>query len=165
MDRQAEVEARLAVALPIVEAAGRLALAYFRRPIEVENKLGPGVFDPVTAADRDVEALIRERLGLAFPDSAIVGEEDGLTPGGSRSSGQVVRLRLYEIEGFLERKASPGSDRFLEGFHSQRILEHGDRVEADQFLVAGRRADAHTVAVPLAGAVHHRAEVRSTHHR
>jgi myo-inositol-1(or 4)-monophosphatase len=86
MDRQAEVEARLAVALPIVEAAGRLALAYFRRPIEVENKLGPGVFDPVTAADRDVEALIRERLGLAFPDSAIVGEEDGLTPGGSRWS-------------------------------------------------------------------------------
>jgi histidinol phosphatase-like enzyme (inositol monophosphatase family) len=81
MDDQAEVEARLAVALPIVEAAGRLALEHFRRPMAVENKLGPGAFDPVTAADRGVEALIRERLGQAFPDSPIVGEEDGFTPG------------------------------------------------------------------------------------
>jgi myo-inositol-1(or 4)-monophosphatase len=81
MDEQAEVEARLAVALPIVETAGRLALAHFRRPMAVENKLGAGAFDPVTAADRDVEALIRERLGQAFPGSPIVGEEDGFTPG------------------------------------------------------------------------------------
>ena len=81
MDEQAEVEARLAIALPIVEAAGRLALAHFRQPMAVENKLGTGAFDPVTAADRGVEALIRERLGQAFPDSPIVGEEDGFTPG------------------------------------------------------------------------------------
>jgi myo-inositol-1(or 4)-monophosphatase len=83
MDEQAEVKARLAVALPIVEAAGRLALEHFRRPIAVESKLGGGAFDPVTAADRGVEALIRERLGQAFPESAIVGEEDGFTPGAS----------------------------------------------------------------------------------
>ncbi len=78
-----EVEARLAVALPIVEEAGRLALGYFRRPMDVENKLGDGGFDPVTVADRGVEALIRERLGAVWPDSPIQGEEEGFTPGAS----------------------------------------------------------------------------------
>ena len=84
-DRQleAEVEARLRVALPIVEEAGLLALAHFRQPLEVANKLGPGGFDPVTAADRGVEALIRRRLIAAYPDSPIQGEEEGSLPGDS----------------------------------------------------------------------------------
>ena len=83
MNLDDEVEARLRAALPMVEAAGRLALAHFRQPIAVENKLGPGAFDPVTAADRGVEALIRERLGRAWPDSPVLGEEEGFTPGSS----------------------------------------------------------------------------------
>ena len=74
---------RLAVALPLVEEAGRLALEHFRQPIEVENKLGDGAFDPVTAADRGVEALIRAGLSRAWPDSPIQGEEEGFTPGAS----------------------------------------------------------------------------------
>ena len=81
-----EVEERLSVALALVEEAGRLALAHFRQPIEVENKLGPGAFDPVTAADRGVEALIRAGLGRAWPDSPIQGEEEGFTPGASEWS-------------------------------------------------------------------------------
>ena len=71
---------------PLVEEAGRLALAHFRQPIVVENKLGPGAFDPVTAADRGVEALIRAGLGRAWPDSPIQGEEEGFTPGDSEWS-------------------------------------------------------------------------------
>ena len=70
----------------LVEEAGRLALAHFRQPIAVENKLGPGAFDPVTAADRGVEALIRAGLGRAWPDSPIQGEEEGFTPGASEWS-------------------------------------------------------------------------------
>ena len=81
-----EVEERLSVALALVEEAGRLALEHFRQPIEVENKLGPGAFDPVTAADRGVEALIRAGLGRAWPDSPIQGEEEGFTPGASEWS-------------------------------------------------------------------------------
>jgi len=43
----------------------------------VEDKR-PGVYyDPVTDADRRIEALIRERLGARFPDHRIVGEEQG----------------------------------------------------------------------------------------
>jgi myo-inositol-1(or 4)-monophosphatase len=83
MDLRSQIEQRLSVALPLVEAAGRLALEHFRKPIEVENKLGEGAFDPVTAADRGVEALIRAGLGKAWPDSPIHGEEEGFTPGAS----------------------------------------------------------------------------------
>jgi histidinol phosphatase-like enzyme (inositol monophosphatase family) len=78
-----DIDARLAAALPIVAAAGQLALRYFRMPISVENKRGDGAFDPVTEADRGVEALIRARLGAVWPDSPIVGEEEGFTPGTS----------------------------------------------------------------------------------
>jgi myo-inositol-1(or 4)-monophosphatase len=61
----------------IIEEAGILALRYFRRPIEVDDKAGPGRFDPVTIADREVESLLRRRLGEAFPDDNLVGEEFG----------------------------------------------------------------------------------------
>lgn len=81
-----EIASRLAAALPIVEAAGEIALRYFRRPLDVENKLegsGPVGFDPVTVADREVEALIRARLLALWPESPVEGEEAGLTPGES----------------------------------------------------------------------------------
>lgn len=77
-----EIAARLAAALPIVEEAGQHALRYFRQPLDVENKLGQG-FDPVTVADRETEALIRNRLLALWPDSPVEGEEAGLTPGSS----------------------------------------------------------------------------------
>ncbi len=77
-----EITTRLTAALPVIEAAGARALGYFRQPLDVENKLGTG-FDPVTIADREVEALIRERLLALWPDSPVEGEEAGLTPGDS----------------------------------------------------------------------------------
>lgn len=81
-----EVEARLAAALPLVGEAGLLALRHFRQPMDVENKLGQGGFDPVTVADRGVEALIRGGLSEVWPDSPIQGEEEGFTPGASEWS-------------------------------------------------------------------------------
>ena len=78
-----EVEERLEAALALVEEAGRLALRHFRQPLAVENKLGQGGFDPVTAADRGVEALIRAGLRRTWPDSPVQGEEEGFTPGAS----------------------------------------------------------------------------------
>lgn len=77
-----EIHARLTRALSVVETAGEHALSYFRRPLDVENKLGAG-FDPVTIADREVEAMIRAGLLSLWPDSPVEGEEAGLTPGES----------------------------------------------------------------------------------
>lgn len=81
MDFRGEAGERMRRALPIVEEAGALALRHFRHPTVVENKLGEGGFDPVTAADRAVEALIRARLGALWPDSPIQGEEEGFSGG------------------------------------------------------------------------------------
>ena len=79
-----ELEDMLAFARATVEAAGPIALKYFRMPITVENKAGSSVFDPVTRADREVEAFIRDRVSSAYPGHIIIGEETG-TSGGEES--------------------------------------------------------------------------------
>jgi histidinol phosphatase-like enzyme (inositol monophosphatase family) len=67
----------LEAGLAAVVEAGAIALEYFRRPMTVHDKR-PGVdYDPVTEADRRIEALIRQRLGARFPSHRIVGEEYG----------------------------------------------------------------------------------------
>jgi len=71
------------VAEATVQAAGRLALSYLteNKPLEIETK-GPQDF--VTAVDKHVELLIRNRLRQAFPDHTILGEEFGLDKEGAR---------------------------------------------------------------------------------
>ena len=73
----------LQVGLDVVLAAGPVALEYFRRRFVVEDKRQDGCYDPVTEADRRVEALIRDRLLQAFPDHRIAGEEYGTVGTGS----------------------------------------------------------------------------------
>ncbi len=75
MDR-AELNRRLAVAEQIARAAGTLARSWFdrRERLRIETK---GPQDLVSAADRAVEALIRERLAAAFPGERVIGEEGG----------------------------------------------------------------------------------------
>jgi len=67
----------LRVALDAVVDASPIALEYFRRPMAVDDKRKDGRFDPVTEADRRIEAAIRRRLGAVFPGHGIVGEEHG----------------------------------------------------------------------------------------
>lgn len=66
----------------IAREAGQLALSHFRSlaDLPVERK---GHLDLVTAADREVEALLIDRLREAFPDDGIFGEEGGEIPGAS----------------------------------------------------------------------------------
>lgn len=63
-------------AVSIAESAGPIALRYFRSPLDVENKIQGAGFDPVTRADREVEASIRAELGRLFPSHGIQGEEE-----------------------------------------------------------------------------------------
>ncbi len=68
----------------LLEAAGREALQYFRRALEVEDKAAGEGFDPVTAADRAVESSLRRGLAEAWPSAGIRGEEYADTPGDGR---------------------------------------------------------------------------------
>ncbi|PDT45726.1 inositol monophosphatase family protein [Sinorhizobium fredii] len=77
------LEARLALAETVGREAGAVALDYFdrRETLIIETKRDPQ--DVVSIADREVENLIRERLGEIYPDDGILGEEYGLLAGRS----------------------------------------------------------------------------------
>jgi len=68
----------LDVAITAAEAGGRRTLAYFGTDPAVEWKSDQ---TPVTVADRESEAIMRGIIGKAFPDHAILGEEEGETAG------------------------------------------------------------------------------------
>ena len=71
------------VAHDIADAAGKIALKYFRtQDFGLANKVDQG-FDPVTHADREIEACIRSMLAERRPNDGILGEEFPSTRGGS----------------------------------------------------------------------------------
>ena len=51
-------------------------MPYFRAAPAVENKAS-GSFDPVTAADREAEAAMRQLIGATYPGHGVIGEEYG----------------------------------------------------------------------------------------
>lgn len=75
-------ERDIPTAIQICKEAGDLALQYFRdrASLVVDSK---GHQDWVTEADKNVEHLIRKRLGEAWPEDGIVGEEHGNSDGTS----------------------------------------------------------------------------------
>ena len=66
-----------AFALDLARAAAEVALPLFRTDCGVEDKGGPGGFDPVTVADRQAEAAIRRLIADRYPHHGVVGEEYG----------------------------------------------------------------------------------------
>jgi myo-inositol-1(or 4)-monophosphatase len=61
----------------LATVSGEAILPFFRTSLGVENKGGPGTFDPVTAADRAAETAMRALIREHFPGHGIVGEEFG----------------------------------------------------------------------------------------
>ena len=57
------------------DAAAEQTLQFFRQPIDVENKDRSGGFDPVTAADKGAEKVIKAVIAQDFPDHGFLGEE------------------------------------------------------------------------------------------
>lgn len=77
------VEAIIATAHRLADAARIETLRLFRSPeLSPLNKAATG-FDPVTEADRASERAMRAILGAERPDDAILGEEYGPSPGTS----------------------------------------------------------------------------------
>ncbi len=70
-----------------VIAASRRSLEWFRRPVTVETKDTGRGWDPVTAADRAVEADLRAAITQRHPGDRVVGEEAGASgdPGAART--------------------------------------------------------------------------------
>ncbi len=62
----------LALASRLADASGGVIRRYFRAAITVDQKPDQ---TPVTIADREAEAAIRELIEAAFPDHGIIGEE------------------------------------------------------------------------------------------
>jgi myo-inositol-1(or 4)-monophosphatase len=61
----------------LADISAHAILPLFRSPLAVDNKLYGQQFDPVTAADRAAEAVMRELILARFPDHGILGEEYG----------------------------------------------------------------------------------------
>ena len=114
----------------LADVSAKAILPKFRRGIGVENKAGPGNFDPVTEADKAAERVIRRTLKARHPDHAaeLPVERYG-TPSGKvelASSllaqwGQHAVPHATQPALFAEADAYPliltSGGRVLEGFH------------------------------------------------
>src|SRR5262245_47433146 len=81
-----QAQSFLDLALAICDEADAVSLEFFRAGVTARRKQDDSF---VTDADLRVETLARERIGAAFPDHGIVGEEFGAHA--ARTSG----LRWY----------------------------------------------------------------------
>lgn len=75
-----ELNRRLKFAVESARAAGAHTLRYFRADFSIDRKADTS---PVTIADREAEALLRDAISAEFPDDAILGEELGEATGTS----------------------------------------------------------------------------------
>lgn len=67
-------DACIALLHRLADRSGEIALQHFRTSVAVDAK---GDDTPVTIADRDAEAAMREIIRATFPDHGIIGEEHG----------------------------------------------------------------------------------------
>jgi len=71
------LEALDAFLITLNRAAADVILPLFRADHGLENKAGPGAFDPVTLADKNAESAIRKLIAQHYPDHGVIGEEWG----------------------------------------------------------------------------------------
>jgi myo-inositol-1(or 4)-monophosphatase len=71
------VKALVAFMHELADAAGRVAMPFYRTLLTVEGKGAGGPFDPVTAADRGAEEAMRTLIRRHHPAYGIIGEEFG----------------------------------------------------------------------------------------
>jgi len=74
IDEQRDLTRLLDFAVELARGAGDITLRYFREGVKPDRK-ADGSF--VTVADREAERFLRQSLEEAFPDDAILGEEEG----------------------------------------------------------------------------------------
>ena len=79
----AQIAELTAFAIAAAALAGLETLRYFRQGVVAQDKGGEAWYNPVTAADRGAESVIRSRIAARYPEHGIYGEEHGHEPGRS----------------------------------------------------------------------------------
>lgn len=69
-----DLSAYVALAERLADAGGAIARRYFRTRVAIDDKAD---LSPVTIADREAEAVMRDMIIKALPDHGVVGEEHG----------------------------------------------------------------------------------------
>lgn len=77
-DMHADIPSLLSFALDLAREADEITMRYFRRSLEVLVK-DDGTL--VTAADREAERHLRDRIRTRYPSHSILGEEEGWSVG------------------------------------------------------------------------------------
>lgn len=75
-----ELNSLMEFAAELALGAGEITVRHFKKPFVAERKADNSF---VTAADRESEKYLRARIEKAFPDDAILGEEEGAKTGRS----------------------------------------------------------------------------------
>ncbi len=75
--KQDEFDAYLAFAHRLADLSSAAVMKHFRKLRLVEDKSVDGAYDPVTAADRQAEEVIRAEVAETWPEHAVRGEEFG----------------------------------------------------------------------------------------
>ena len=75
--KENEFDAYLAFAHRLADLSAATVLKYFRKEYAIEDKSGGAGYDPVTAADRETEEVIRAAVAETWPDHGVAGEEFG----------------------------------------------------------------------------------------
>jgi histidinol-phosphatase len=128
-----EEAARLEFALELAREAGELTLGYFGRAgLSVERK-GDG--SEVTEADKACEEMIRARLGKAFPDDGVLGEEFA-----DREAKSAYRWIVDPIDGTFS---------FARGVPLYSVLIACERLEGGEAVDGGVRLG--VIALPALG--------------
>ena len=71
----------LETAISLARIAGKLILEHYATDFETHQKLGAdNHYEPVTIADREASRVIVDGVGAAFPDDAILSEEEADQP-------------------------------------------------------------------------------------
>lgn len=78
MSHEAEVSTELVTAKVLAQAAGEILKKYHGTSLDVDYKKDE--FDPVSIADRESDASLREGIAKIFPDDEILSEENPLLP-------------------------------------------------------------------------------------
>ena len=139
--------ATLDFALALANEADAITMRYFRREAGVREKADG---TPVTRADTEVETMLRARIAEAYPDHAVLGEEQGYAGGGSDDA---PRWILDPIDGTASYARGIPIWATLIAFERDGTLEVGvaSAPALDTRWWAGRGLGAHRARLPSGG--------------